>query len=84
MELNSARNVENNKREIYRHTGQKRQAKESVPPLLNEREKLATVVMEKAEVLGVFFASVITGSQDSHIPEPKTLGGSCVSKLPPL
>jgi len=84
MELNSARNVENNKREIYRHTGQKRQAKESVPPLLNEREKLATVVMEEAEVLGVFFASVITGSQDSHIPEPKTLGRSCVSKLPPL
>ena len=56
MELNLARDVEDNKRGIYRYAGQKRQAKESIPPLLNERGKWAIAAMEKAEVLSVFFA----------------------------
>ena len=59
--------------------GQKRQAKERVPPLIYDKEELATADMGKAEVLSEFFASVFIGSQDSHIPEPhihelKTLG----------
>lgn len=58
--------------------------KTALSPLLNEKGELATTDMEEVEVLNAFSASVFAGSQDSHIPEPKTLGGSCVSKLPPL
>ena len=80
FELNLVRDVKN-KKGFYRCIGQKRQAKESIPPLLNEKGKLAITDMEKAEVLNEFFASVFTGSQDSHIPEP--LGGNWCSKLLP-
>ena len=38
--------------------------------------------MEKAEVLNEFFASVFTGSQDSHIPEREPLGVNQGSKIP--
>ncbi|KFZ66869.1 hypothetical protein N338_11098, partial [Podiceps cristatus] len=41
MELNLARDVKNNKKGFYRYIGQKRQAKESVPPLVNEKGELA-------------------------------------------
>jgi len=63
------------------YTGQKRQAKESISPLLNGKRKLATTDAEKAEVLNEFFASVFTGSQYSHIPKPhipecEPLGGN--------
>jgi len=63
------------------YTGQKRQAKESVSPLLNEKGELAATDMEKDEVLNEFFASVFTGSQYSHIPKPhipecEPLGGN--------
>jgi len=68
MELNLARDVKNKKR-FYRNIGQKRDAKESLHPLLNERGELATTVVEKAEVHNVFF----TGSS-----EP---GGNWGSKL---
>ena len=34
MELNLARDVKDNKRGFYRYIGRKRQAKESVPPLV--------------------------------------------------
>jgi len=67
--------------EGYRYIGQKRQAKECIPPLLNGKGELTTIDMEKAEVLNEFFASVFTGSQDSHIPEPQ--GGNWGSKLSP-
>jgi len=58
-----------NKKGFYRYVGQKRQAKESIPPLINEKGELATTSMEEAEVLNEFFASVFTGSQGyiSHI-----------------
>jgi len=69
MELNLAMNVKN-KKEFYGYVGQKRQAKEYVLPLLNEKEELATPDREKAEVLNGFFASVFSGRQDSHIPKP--------------
>lgn len=67
--------------------GQKRQAKESALPLINEKELAATDV-ERAEVLSGFFASGITASQDfrisyvleSHISKP--LCGNWGSKLP--
>jgi len=47
MELNLVRDVKN-KKGFYRHTGQKRQAKESVPPLLSEKGQLATKEMERS------------------------------------
>ena len=64
-----------------------RQALESILPLINEKGELATTDMEKAEVLNEFFASVFTGSQDSHIPEPhipapEHAGGIGVAKCP--
>jgi len=39
MELNLVRNVKNNKRS-YRYTGQKRQTKESLPPLALKKIKI--------------------------------------------
>ena len=48
-----------------------------VPPLINEKGELATADMQKAEVLSDFFASVSTGSQDSHISHiPEPAGGN--------
>jgi len=63
MKLNLVRYVKNNKKGFHRYIVQKRQAKERVSPLINEKGELATTDMEKAE----FFASVFTGNQDSHI-----------------
>ena len=66
MELNLARDVKNSKKGFFRCTGQKRKAKESVLPLINEKEALSSSYMEKAEVLNKFFASVFTTSQSSQ------------------
>lgn len=69
--LNLARDVENNKG-FFRYTGQKRQAKESLILLINEKRELAKTDMEKTEVLNEFFASVFVASQvsqTSHVPE---------------
>lgn len=35
----------------------------SVPPLINEKEEVATMDIEKAEVLSDFFALVLAGCQ---------------------
>ena len=50
-ELNLARDVKDNKKGFYRYIGRRRQAKESVPPLINEDGELASSDIEKAEVL---------------------------------
>ena len=42
MELNLVRDMKNNKKGFYRYISQKRQAKESVFPLINEKGELAT------------------------------------------
>jgi len=66
------KDVKNNKKFFYKYIGQKRQAKESVPPLINVKGDLASKDMRKAE----FFASIFSGSQASQyscVPEP--LGG---------
>ena len=89
MELNLVRDMKNNRKTFYRYIGQKRQAKVSVPPLVNVKGELASTDEEKAEVLSEFFALVFTSSQDSrisHIPEPcipKPLGGDQGGKSPP-
>lgn len=65
MELNLERALKNNKTGFFRNIGQKRQAKESVLPLINVKGELASSGMEKVEVLK-FFAFVFTASQASH------------------
>ena len=60
MELNLAKNVKNNKKTFFRYIGQKRQAKESVPPLINEKGELASD-MKKAEVLNEIFCLGLHG-----------------------
>ena len=62
MELNLARDVKYNKKWIYRYIG-RRQAKESVPPMMKCNRELASSDIEKAEVLNECFASVFTGGQ---------------------
>ena len=49
VELNLVWDVKNNKKGFYRYAG-RRQAKESVPPLINEDRELASSDMEKAEL----------------------------------
>jgi len=41
MKLNLARNVKNSKRDSFRYIDQKRQEKDSVAPLINEKGELA-------------------------------------------
>jgi len=59
MDLNLVSDVKNNKKGLCRYTGQKRQTKEGVPSLANEKGELATADMGKAEVLSEFFLSVL-------------------------
>ncbi|KAK4809167.1 hypothetical protein QYF61_006425 [Mycteria americana] len=66
LELNLARDANNNKKGFYRYINQKRKAKESVPPLLNKNGDLASTDEEKAEVLNDFFASVFSGNRSPH------------------
>jgi len=80
-ELKLVRGMENNKKEFYRYTGQKRQAKESIAPLIKEKGEMTTTDLETAEVLNKFFSSAFTSSQASYIPEP--LGSVWESKIPP-
>lgn len=47
MEMNLVRDVKNNKG-FFRYFGQKKQAKENVPPLINEKGKLAPTDKDKA------------------------------------
>jgi len=75
MELNMARDVKYKKKGLYRYIGRKRQAKESVPPLMKVNGDMASSDIEKAEVLSECFASVFTGGQASHIRQDhKPLG----------
>lgn len=74
MELNLARDVKSNKKGFYRYIDRRRQAKESIFPLINKTRELASSDMEKAEVLSKCFASAFTGGQVSYVcqdPEPR-------------
>jgi len=63
MELNLVRDVKNNGKGFYRHSVQKRQAKESILPFVNEKGELAMTDMEKAEVLNEIFALVFVATR---------------------
>ena len=67
MELKLARDVKDNKKGFYRYIGRRRQAKESVPPLMKGNGELASSDIEKAEELSECFASVFIGGQASHV-----------------
>jgi len=87
-EFSLGRDVKKGKKGFYRHTGQKRQAKESVHPLINEMGELASTDMEKADVLKEFFPSVFTGSQVNHasLNSPTSLSrpvSDCKSRASP-
>ncbi|CAM5167297.1 unnamed protein product [Natator depressus] len=60
LELQLGRDVKSNKKGFFRYVGNKKKAKESVGPLLNEGGNLVTEDVQKANVLNAFFASVFT------------------------
>lgn len=67
---------------FFRYNGQKRQTKESVLPLTNEKGYLATTDMKKAEILNKFFALVLMNNQASHAsPVPEILGKDSGSEI---
>ncbi|CAM4557941.1 unnamed protein product [Lepidochelys kempii] len=66
LELQLARDVKSNKKGFFRYVGNKKKAKESVSPLLNEGGNLVTEDVEKANVLNAFFASVFTNKVSSQ------------------
>ncbi|CAM4585984.1 unnamed protein product [Lepidochelys kempii] len=66
LELQLARDVKSNKKGFFRYVGNKKKAKESVGPLLNEGGNLVTEDVEKANVLNACFASVFTNKVSSQ------------------
>ncbi|CAM4582215.1 unnamed protein product [Caretta caretta] len=66
LELQLARDVKSNKKGFFRYVGNKKKAKESVGPLMNEGGNLVTEDVEKANVLNAFFASVFTNKVSSQ------------------
>ncbi|CAM5163476.1 unnamed protein product [Eretmochelys imbricata] len=66
LELQLARDVKSNKKGFFRYVSNKKKAKESVGPLLNEGGNLVTEDVEKANVLNAFFASVFTNKVSSQ------------------
>ena len=75
MELNLERDVKDNKKGFCRYIGRRRQAKDSVPPLIKGNGEQASSDIEKAEVLNECFASVFMGGQTSCVcQDPEPLG----------
>ncbi|CAM5151080.1 unnamed protein product [Eretmochelys imbricata] len=66
LELQLARDVKSNKKGFFRYVGNKKKAKESVGPLMNEGGNLVTEDVEKANVLNAFFASVFINKVSSQ------------------
>jgi len=84
MELNLARDVKDNKKGFYRYIGRRRQAKESVSPLMIGNGELASSDIEIAEILNECFASISTGGQASHVcQDHEPLGEGVRSRFHP-
>ena len=80
MELNLSRDVKNNNMEFFRYVGQKRQARDSVVPLINEEGELtcclthlvavydgAMVLMDKGKATDVIYLDLCKAF-DIHSP----------------
>jgi len=67
MELFFSRDARNNRKRSYRYIAQESKAKESVPPLRDEKGELVMTDMEKPEGLNNIFASVFPASQASQV-----------------
>lgn len=61
LEMDLARVVKGNQKPFCKHSGSSRKSRENVVPLRIGGRDLVTNDMEKAEVLGAFIASVLTG-----------------------
>uniref|UniRef100_A0A672UQA6 Reverse transcriptase domain-containing protein n=1 Tax=Strigops habroptila TaxID=2489341 RepID=A0A672UQA6_STRHB len=66
LELHLARDVKHNRKGFYRYRANKRQIRDNVGPLRKLSGELATMDLEKAEVLNDAFASVFTGKCSDH------------------
>uniref|UniRef100_A0A8B9ITC8 Reverse transcriptase domain-containing protein n=1 Tax=Amazona collaria TaxID=241587 RepID=A0A8B9ITC8_9PSIT len=75
LELNMARDVMDNRKGFFRYIANKRQTRDTVGPLQKLSGELATLDLEKAEVLNDFFASVFTGKCSDHTTQ--VLEGRC-------
>ena len=84
MELILPRDEKNDRKRFCRYIAQKRKAKESVPPLMDEKGELVMTDMQKPEGLNNICASVFPASQASqvfHFPEPIDAGWGAKSLL---
>ena len=73
MKLNLVMDVKD-KKGFYRYLGRRRQAKQSVPPLMKGNGELTSSDIKKAEVLNECFASVFMGDQASHVCQDPPVG----------
>jgi len=60
LELNLARDVKDNKQDVFRYISSKRKTRKNVGPLLKEVGVLVAEDTEKAKLLNAFFASVFS------------------------
>ena len=77
MELNLARDVKD-KKGFYRYIVRRRQAKESVSPLMKGDGELASSGIEEADVLNECFASDFMGGQASRVCQDREPPGEVV------
>jgi len=85
LEFNLARNVKNNKKSFFNYISSKQKARDNVWLLLNEVGVLVMEDAKKAELLNVFFASVLSAKaspQESQALEVRE--EACKNNDPPL
>lgn len=73
LELNLARDIKNNKKCLFRYIGQQRKMAETVPLPMSEIGDMATIDIEKAEVLNNFSLLWSSLASAPAIPD----GSSC-------
>lgn len=66
LELSLTTNVKDNMKGFYRYVANKRKTRDNVSPLLKENGNLATLDMEKVEVLNNVYASVFNSKCSNH------------------
>jgi len=69
LELNLARDVKDNKKDLFKYISSKQMTRENVGSLLSEVGALVMDDTEKAELLNAFFASVFTAKSGPQAPQ---------------